>query len=172
MIQQAERGYRWGKFQAWASLVLGLVQFILQRSLLASIPTLVLLIFLFTGLRHKRRYGFVLVYVVAGLSLLGGAYELVVQGGERLGAIVISLCFWGIPAALYYPKRYREFGVGGGSKSVPTTVESPKPAAVETTQAVVASSGGEDGGIRRVGYEEWREAIARARVEKMRKEKQ
>ena len=108
----AERRYRWGKFQGWSCVVLGVGQLLLQRSLLAALVAGVLLLWLGVGLLRKQRYGFVLVYVVAGISFVGGALELLFQGGGRLGAIVISVCFFVIPAVMYYPQRYREFGFG------------------------------------------------------------
>ena len=121
----AERRYRWGKFQGWSCVVLGVGQLLLQRSLLAALVAGVLLLWLGVGLLRKQRYGFVLVYVVAGLSLVGGAYELLVQGGGRLGAIIASVCFFAIPAVMYYPQRYREFGFGKQIEAPPAPPAEP-----------------------------------------------
>ncbi len=169
----AERGYRWGRFQGWFSLFLAAVQLVFMwRTFPANLVTAVLLLYVWTGLLHKRRYGFVLVYVLAGIAFLGGVAGLVFEDRwDIVGSIAFAFCFWAIPGAFYYPKRYREFGFGRSKGSVATTTESPKPAAVETTQAVVASSGGDDAGIREVGEEEWREAVARYRVKVMESEK-
>jgi hypothetical protein len=177
MAEASERSYRWGKFQAWVSLVVGAVIFLTGPFAadfsmgLARCIVGVLFLCVFAGLLHKHRYGFVLVYVTTGAVLLAWFMPLLTGGNVNVSGSVGGLLFWGIPAAFYYPKRYREFGFGGGSKSGATTVESPKPAAVEATQAAVASSVGEDAGIRRVGEEEWREAVARHRVKLMQDER-
>jgi uncharacterized membrane protein YiaA len=176
MAEASERGYRWGKFQAWVSLVAGAVIFLTGPFAadfsmgLARCIVGVLFLCAFAGLLQKRRYGFVLVYVIAGLVLLTWLVPLL-TGSMNISGTLGGLLFWVVPAAFYYPKRYREFGFGGGSKSVATTVEIPKPAAAEASQAAVASSGGEDAGVRKVGEEEWREAVARYRVKLMENEK-
>jgi len=73
----------------------------------------VLLLCLGIGVLRKRRYGFVLVYVVAGIVLLAGLIRLAIEPGEdAISQFVMTVGFWGIPAAFYYPKRYREFGFG------------------------------------------------------------
>jgi hypothetical protein len=168
----AERGYRWGKFQGWMALVIAVAQFVLVRFPL-SLVVGVLFLYLWTGLLHKRRYGFVLVYVVTGVALLAGLFRLIIEPSwDVFTQVVITVCFWGIPGAFYYPKRYRDFGFGRGKESVATTTEIPKPAAMEVTQAAVASNGGEDAGvIRRVSEGEWREAVARHRVKLMQDER-
>jgi hypothetical protein len=113
-----ERGYRWGKFQAWLSLAIGLALFV--AGFAPWIPAFAvrlmlyfcgaLFFFLGAGLLHKRRYGFVLLYVIAVLTLLGVLQS--PAGTERHVTIITGIGLWVIPAVLYYPKRYREFGFG------------------------------------------------------------
>ena len=108
-----ERGYRWGRFQGWSSLVIG-VLFILAgpwvsaefRLRLATYTTGTTTVFLGIGLLGKKRYGFVLFYVV--LALVG--LETIIAPHWHPEAYVMAVCWWLIPAVFYYPKRYREFG--------------------------------------------------------------
>jgi hypothetical protein len=169
----ADKSYRWGKFQGWAALGLAVVQLLFMwRTFPVNLITAVLLLYVWTGLLHKHRYGFVFIYVMAGVAFLGGLAGLVFEERwDLVGSMALAFCFWAIPGAFYYPKRYREFGFGRGKESVTTTVESPKTAAVEATQAAVVSNSAEDAGIRKVGEEEWREAVARYRVKVMENEK-
>ena len=159
----ADRSYRWGKFQAWGALVFAVAQFVLVR-FPVSLFVGVFFLYLWTGLLHKRRYGFVLMHIATIVAILAGSFHLAIDTTwDVFIQLLIACCFWGIPAAFYYPKRYYEFGFGKTAASVPAR-EPVKPPASEMVQAAGAASGGE---MRRVGYEEWREAIARARVQKM-----
>src|SRR5208337_4861413 len=124
-----ERGYRWGRFQAWFSLFLAVVQLFLWRTFPLNVATGILLLFVWKGLLRKQRYGFWLVYVMAALALVGGLFGLTMdKTWDRVGSIVMAICFWGIPGAFYYPKRYREFGVGKPQQQeiAPTAVTMPE----------------------------------------------
>jgi uncharacterized membrane protein YiaA len=175
MAEASERGYRWGKVQAWVSLVVGAVIFLTGpfaadfSMSVARCVVGVLFLCAFAGLLHKHRYGFVLVYVIAGLVLLTWLAPLL-TGNMNVSGTLGGLLFWVVPAVFYYPKRYREFGFRKAPTSVPTS-EAPKPGATESAQAAVAGRGGEDAGIRRVSEEEWREAVARHRVKLMQDER-
>jgi hypothetical protein len=167
MIQETGRGYRWGKFQAWGALAIALAQFVLVRGLLLPLLLGAFFLALWRGLMQKQRYGFVLFYVCTVVAIGAGLLHLAVESTlDVFTQLVLAGCFWGIPAAFYYPKRYREFGFGKPATIQPTSEGGKRPA-VEIAQVATASRGGE-GEIRRVGEEEWREAVARYRVEKMR----
>jgi|SRR5271166_1942201 len=129
-----ERGYRWGRFQAWFSLFLAVVQLFLWRTFPLNVATGILLLFVWKGLLRKHRYGFWLVYVMAALALVGGLFGLAMsKTWDRVGSIVIAICFWGIPGAFYYPKRYREFGVGKPKQEIASVAVTPS----EVEKAVV-----------------------------------
>ncbi|HYV73399.1 MAG TPA: hypothetical protein VFB24_03990 [Candidatus Binatia bacterium] len=109
MAEVSERSYGWGKTQGWLSVFLGVAQFLLVPVYLSPFIG-GLLLWLGVGLLRKRRYGFVLVYVVAGVTVLGGFWELVVlRRSEALPRVILTVCFWVIPAVLYYPQRRGEF---------------------------------------------------------------
>lgn len=125
-----ERSYLWGKFQGWGAVLFAVAQFVLVPFPLSLLVGL-LVLSLGVGLLRKRRYGFVLVYVVAGVSLVAGLVRLTIEPtGDAVSQFVIAMCFWGIPAAFYYPKRYREFGFGK-----PTEAPAADPRAVAPTAA-------------------------------------
>ena len=172
MIQKAARRYRWGKFQAWFCLFLAIVQLFLWRTFPLNIAVGIALLYVWRGLLHKYRYGFVLVYVMTGVATLAGLLGLAFASRwDQAGSVAIALCFWLIPAAFYYPKRYWEFGFEGneprGSDTKPE-VRVVASTAQEPAQPVALDS--ENDSIRKVSYEEFREAVARYRVERMREE--
>ncbi|MHB8303944.1 MAG: hypothetical protein ACYDC6_14105 [Acidobacteriaceae bacterium] len=120
------RSYRWGKFQGWTTFVIGLVTFLPTPFMGAGISVQLIeytagavLIFLGLGLAHKRRFGLVLLYSHLPLFLLGFAF-LDIPRFE----IVFAVCWYFIPAAFYYPKRWKEFSrdlQGGVSSAKPNT---------------------------------------------------
>ncbi len=116
MPDSVQRGYRWGKFQAWLSLAIGVGVYAITPWLPGFPVRLVLYLCgamffcLFAGLLHKRRYGFVLLYVVATLTLLGVLQS--PHGIDQYISIATGIALWVIPAVFYYPKRYKEFGFG------------------------------------------------------------
>ena len=165
-----ERGYRWGKFQAWSSLVVGVCLLLAaaffdvgsgKTLAFAFFLTGSLHVWLWRGLLRKKRYGFVLYYVLIALIVHSILWL------KPHPEVYVFTLWWLVPGIFYYPKRRREFGFGR-EKPKATGVQPTEPAA--TPEQVVAQSPEvvERDGIRRVGYEEWREAIARYRVEKMR----
>jgi hypothetical protein len=112
MTQEAARGYRWGQTQAWLAIFLGVVQLVLAPIWLSPLMFF-LMLGLGVGLLRKRPYGFVLVYVVAGIAVLAGVVQLILKPQPTvLVAFIITICVWVIPAVMYYPQRYREFGFG------------------------------------------------------------
>ena len=171
MIQGAERGYRWGKFQAWFCLFLAIVQLFLWRTFPLNVATGILLLFAWKGLLWKHRYGFVMVYVLTGVATFAAMIGLAfLTTWDGIGSVVLSLSFWLIPAVFYYPKRYWEFGFKGNQPEVSdATPEEKVLAAVTGPEPIVpATLEPESGGIRKVSYEEFREAVARYRVDRMR----
>lgn len=118
------RSYRWGKFQGWTTFVIGLVTFLPTPFMgggifkqLIEYTAGALLIVLGLGLAQKRRFGLVLLYSQLPLFLLGFAF-LDMPRFE----IVFAVCWYFIPAAFYYPKRWKEF-----SRDEPGGVSSVKP---------------------------------------------
>jgi hypothetical protein len=109
-----ESGYRWGRFQGWWSLAIGLV-FILAGPWigrefafrLAMYMAGALNLCLGVGLLGRKRYGFVLFYVEAAMVIHS---FFIARVHPEVYATVA--CWWVIPGIFYYPKRYREFGFG------------------------------------------------------------
>jgi hypothetical protein len=169
MVEASAQGYRWGRFQGWATLGLGVLLYLIAPFNHSGEMRAILYvsgafnIFAGVGLLRKKRYGFVLIYLLVAHTAL---VALISMGGVQWGLFL----WWAIPASWYYPKRYKDFGFGRGREQVAAT-ESAEPRAAEVAQAGVVSSGGEDAGIRRVGEEEWREAVARHRVKLMENER-
>jgi hypothetical protein len=164
----AEKSYRWGKFQAWMALVIAIAQFLLVRLPLSLVVGVLFLCF-WRGLLRKRRYGFVLVYVVAGLAIFAGLLHLAVKPTwDVFSQLLIAVCVWGIPAGFYYPKRYREFGFGAKQQiSEAQSQPEPEPQAKAAAAAFGSAGAEKPEGIRLVDYEEWREAVAVARVKRL-----
>src|SRR5271169_4439286 len=112
MAETSRRGYRWGQTQGWLAIFLGVVQFLVVPIWLSPF-TGSLMLGLGVGLLRKRPYGFVLVYVVATVTILAGVAQLILKPQpEVLVAFIITVCVWVIPAVMYYPQRYGEFGFG------------------------------------------------------------
>ena len=146
MAEASERSYRWGKFQAWGALAFAVGQFVFVR-FPASLFVGIFFLYLWTGLLHKRRYGFVLVYVATGIAVLAGLLHLAIEPTwDVFGQILVAICFWGIPAAFYYPKRYREFDVGKPKPEVASEAVTP----TEVERAVVPSRALTDDEVRTV----------------------
>lgn len=116
MVETLERGYRWGRFQGWSSLAVGVLVYLITPFTSGPVGkfdlylTGALHIITGIGLLGKKRYGFVLLYVLAVRTalpaLLGGPHHAVPD-------ILIQwtlFLWWALPALWYYPKRYREFG--------------------------------------------------------------
>jgi hypothetical protein len=107
------RPYRWGKFQGWFSVLIG-TGFLLAGIWLHNIKALrLVLVGLFAvclgiGIIARRKYGVVLLYVYFVFVLLE---RYLPHSDDALFPFVhiSELLFWGIPAAFYYPKRWREF---------------------------------------------------------------
>jgi len=73
-----------------------------------------------TGLYGKKRYGFVLLYLLVARALL---QFFLMRGPRDISDYLIPcllFAWWAVPAVFYYPKRYREFGFG-------RKVEAPEP---------------------------------------------
>jgi hypothetical protein len=174
MIQEAERSYRWGRFQGRFSLFLAVVQLLfLWRTFPVNLITAVVLLYVWTGLRHKRRYGFVLVYVLTGVAFLGGLAGLLEERWDMVGSIGLAFCFWAIPAAFYYPKRYREFGFGVKQQASEAKPEpEPEPQAKAAADVLGLAVADKPESVRLVDYEEWREAVAVARAKRLLEEKE
>jgi hypothetical protein len=120
-IEAVARPYRWGNFQGGAAIALGCVFLFLggaKASFGEPISATVLwvggafLVVCGWGLRRRRRYGPVLVFVFGAFTLLD---PLIFRPKHPEGYVfqIIGLLFWCVPAALYYPKRWREFGRRG-----------------------------------------------------------
>lgn len=140
----AERGYRWGRFQAWGALLFAVAQFVIVH-FPVSLFIGVFFLYFWTGLLRKRRYGFVLMYVTTGVAILAGLFHLAVEPTwDVFSQLVIAVCFWGIPAVFYYPKRYREFGFGKQKQNEAATVTWEKPLVSETENTVVPSRPSDD----------------------------
>jgi hypothetical protein len=170
MTQEPERGYRWGKFQAWSALVFAVAQFLLVR-FPVSLFVGVFFLYLWTGLLHKRRYGFVLMYVATVVATLAGLLHLAIDTRwDVFIQLLIAGCFWGVPAAFYYPKRYWEFGFKGNQPRDSDPKPEVRVVAATALQepTTPAALDGENDSVRRVSYEEFREVVARYRVERMR----
>jgi hypothetical protein len=116
MVETSERGYRWGRFQGWSALVFGVLVYLITPFTSGPVGkfdlylTGALHIITGIGLLGKKRYGFVLLYVLAArtalAALVGGPHHAVPD-------ILIQwtlFLWWALPALWYYPKRYREFG--------------------------------------------------------------
>jgi hypothetical protein len=117
MVEAAERGYRWGRFQGWATVALGVAEYLFAfwpsdgsvRFILYATGALHMVVG--AGLLGKKRYGFVLLYLLAAISTLHG----LTGGPSYLFDVIVKWSYafwWTIPALFYYPKRYREFGFG------------------------------------------------------------
>lgn len=89
----AERGYRWGRFQAWGALLFAVAQFVIVH-FPVSLFIGVFFLYLWTGLLRKRRYGFVLMYVTTGVAILAGLFHLAVEPTwDVFSQLVIAVCF-------------------------------------------------------------------------------
>lgn len=117
MVEAAERGYRWVRFQGWATIALGVAEYLFAfwpsagsvRFILYATGALHMVVG--AGLVGKKRYGFVLLYLLAAISTLHG----LTGGPPYLFDVIVKWSYafwWTIPALFYYPKRYREFGFG------------------------------------------------------------
>ena len=122
------RSYRWGKFQGWVTLVMGIFfavstwhfgAFLIDFE--PSNPPLVrmilymlafLWVILGVGLLTKDRLGFVFYYFLAAISVVA-----VLSTGSHIASYIFTACWWVIPAIFYYPKRWRDFGFGKRSQS-------------------------------------------------------
>jgi len=107
------RGYRWGKFQGWTMVVVGLLNCIPINGLtttegliiwLGQLTAGILTVFLGVGLLRKRRYGLILMYVSIVIIAVGIVRSVV----SLVWGLSIILWFL-IPVILYYPKRRSEF---------------------------------------------------------------
>jgi len=117
MVDSSQRGYRWGRFHGWSAFILGvllLMEGFQNSGLLRWILCLSAAVYIIagTGIYGKKRYGFVLLYVLVARSLL--QFFLMGSARDRSDYLIPCLLFawWSIPAIFYYPKRYREFGFG------------------------------------------------------------
>ena len=172
MAETSGRGYRWGRTQGWLAIFLGVVQLVLAPIWLSPLMFF-LMLGLGVGLLRKRPYGFVLVYVVAGIAVLAGAVQLILKPQpEVLVAFIITVCVWVIPAVMYYPQRKVDFGFARKEPPIRDS-QTAETITVEPEQAVAQKpESAEHDGIRMVGKEEWREAIARYRVQRMREKQE
>ena len=110
----AERGYRWGTFQAWLAIILGITQCALTGLYPITLFVGIALLFLGVGLLQKRLYGLELLYTVAVVSAVGGAWVLFIDRDARQATTaILAVCVWVIPAVTYYPQRRREFLIHG-----------------------------------------------------------
>lgn len=123
MVEAPARSYRWGRFQGWSALGLGLVVFLIALFVNSGVSRFQLyvaswvLMVTGVGLLRKTRTGFVLLYVLAGLAVS----RAVTNSRPSIDELVtqwIFCCFWAIPALWYYPKRYKEFGFGRKVKAI------------------------------------------------------
>ena len=114
MVEASERSYRWGRFQGWSFVVVGALIYLLTPWApdwdFAMRITMYVAgawqIIMGIGLVCRRRYGLVLFYVSAVLM----AITALRRGFHPEGYLL--MWWWIIPAVVYYPKRYREFGFG------------------------------------------------------------
>jgi hypothetical protein len=114
------RGYRWGKFQGWATFAIGLITW---APAIWSFPGLVewiieiavgsTMMLLGIGLIQKRRFALVLLYAQLPIFILAFVF-LKLPSFE----VAFAVCWYFIPAIFYYPKRWKEF-----SRSPATPVE-------------------------------------------------
>lgn len=111
------RGYRWGRFQGWATFVIGFItwapaiwSFPGLVKWLAEIAVGVTLIPLGLGLVYKRRFAFVALYAMLPMFILGFAL-LKLPRVE----VAFAVCWYFIPAVFYYPRRWKEFSHGSGA---------------------------------------------------------
>jgi hypothetical protein len=115
------RGYRWGKFQGWTMVVVGLLNCIPINGLTTTEGLIIWLglltagvttAFLGIGLLRKRRYGLILMYVSIVIIALGIVRSVV----SLVWGLSVILWFL-IPAIFYYPKRHEEFVHGAAGKA-------------------------------------------------------
>lgn len=123
MLEASERGYRLGRFQGWSALALGLIVYLIALFAHSGVSRFQLyvaggvLMVAGVGLLRKTRTGFVLLYVLAGLATV----RAVTNSRPSIDDFVTQwafFCWWAIPALLYYPKRYKEFGFRRKVKAV------------------------------------------------------
>jgi len=96
-------GYRWGRFQGWTMIVVGL-PFFLASPFMRSGTMLILgtwHLVAGAGLVSRKKYAVVLLFIETILATAVAFREPTFPGWA-----VILFC--GIPAALYYPKRWNE----------------------------------------------------------------
>lgn len=122
------RTYRWGKFQGWTMIVVGLLNCIPINGLTTTEGLIIWLglltagvttVFLGIGLLRKRRYGLILMYVSIVIIALGIVRSVV----SLVWGLSVILWFL-IPALFYYPKRRSEF-----SRNAPEDILTAKPSA-------------------------------------------
>lgn len=167
--------YGWGKFQAWVCFFAGVFIAASKRTEYPyplNVVLAVVAFFIWYGLWRKHPYGFWLVYVMAIANVVIGTFVLLFdQNVDTIVSMVMGCAFWVIPAIRYYPQRYGEFAWEDRAKGTAEPQRKPEPEA--KAQAVAAIGSPEPpAGVRRVSYEEWREAVARYRVGRIRKSKQ
>jgi hypothetical protein len=117
------RGYRWGKFQGWATFAIGLLtwapaiwSFPGWDKWIGEIAVGVTLMPLGLGLVHKQRFALVLLYAMLPIFILAFIF-LKLPPFE----VAFAVCWYFIPAIFYYPKRWKEFSHGSGEKREKST---------------------------------------------------
>ena len=105
----ASRPYKWGSFQGWASVAIGLSIFLPAPFVSVALPirlamyaTGVINIFMGLCLVGRKRLGFILL---CALSLLVTVALMTSHPHVEMYFIVIG--WYIIPAVFYYPKRWR-----------------------------------------------------------------
>lgn len=120
------RPFRWGFFQGRMCLLAGIITFITAFMYpgpwrIVNLITTVIYAVVFSGLKDKRRYGFVAYYVLAALVFFNYARVTSIillrphigfrylSPSAFLGGTLAVASFWIVPAVFYYPKRWSEF---------------------------------------------------------------
>ena len=102
-----ERSYRWGKFQGWACLFIGMASIIVTpfgstlSSCLAKLLVGILFIWMGVGLIRQTHYGIALFTLLA----LAASFSCFVVYG-RAALYLPTIAWWVVPAIFYYPRRW------------------------------------------------------------------
>lgn len=101
------RGYRFGRFQGWATIILSIPLFVAPFVGMSIIlPLALFLMTLGVGLLLRRKFAVVMLYFL-GVGVLLGGYAKVTHPEQPVIHLVF-LVLWVIPAFFYYPKRWKE----------------------------------------------------------------
>jgi len=110
------RRYRWGMFQGWVLIVFGAFGLLIGGSPLLlkmfGIIGSAIQLGAGVGIITKYKNGLIAYYVCVGMILVSFLFHAPYMDPIAFVISAPLLCWWVLPAALYYPKRWSELSVG------------------------------------------------------------